>query len=251
MVELQTCNGLARLTLNHGKVNAMDLELLVELNETLDQLGHDRKIRGLILAGNPRVFSAGIDLKRLVAEPVDYLDRFLPQLSGLFVRALNFPRPLVVAVTGHAIAGGCVLACTGDYRVVSTQARIGIPEMRVGVPFPTAGLEIMRWATQPRFFRKMINTGATWTGEEAVSAGLADQACEPERLMETAHQAMAEIQTIPPAVFELTKRQTRFPVVRQIEAGDAEFDSEIQQRWRATETRQAVRQYVEQRLGQA
>ncbi len=248
MIETGVVDGVANLTLNSGKVNALDLELVTKLNQSLDQLRDDAQIAGIIVAGNSRVFSAGIDLKRLVAEPPDYLEAFLPELTRLFVQALVFPKPLVIAITGHAVAGGCVLASAGDYRVISDMARIGVPELRVGVPFPTAGLEIMRWAATPGSFRKMINSGATFTGPHAVSAGLADQACPAAEVIPEAARALSEMRQVPLPVFALTKRQMRWPVVQAIDEAGQRFDSEIQQLWRAPETRRSIETYVARRL---
>ncbi len=248
MIERFSDDRLATLTMSAGKVNAMDLELVTHLIESLEQLRDDTQIDGVILAGNPRVFSAGIDLKRLVSEGPDYLEAFLPKLTQLFVRALEFPKPLITAITGHAVAGGCVLACTGDYRILADRARIGVPELRVGVPFPAAGLEIMRGAATPGCFRKMINSGATFSGDEALSAGLADQVCPSETVLDDARRVMSDMRRVPPDVFTLTKRQMRMPVFMAIDHGSRQFDGDIQRLWRSPETRRSVEAYVAERL---
>ncbi len=248
MLKIEIQNATAVLRMDLGKVNAMSLEFVDEMNKSLAVFAADGKVRAVILAGNPQVFSAGIDLKRLVSESPDYLEVFLPRLSQLFEAALNFPKPLVTAITGHAVAGGCVVACTGDYRVISHNARIGIPELRVGVPFPTAGLEIMRWATVGECFRKMINTGETFVGQEAVDAGLADESCETGKVLERAHLAIEDMLQIPAEIFGLTKRQIRFPVNRAITQGREAFGSEIDRLWRDPATRQSITDYVKKRL---
>ena len=248
MIDVQIEQGVATLRMAHGKVNAMNLELLEQFNRQLDTLAADDDISTLIIAGNDRVFSAGVDLKRLVDEPPAYLDRFLPELTGMFRKVFRFPKPVIAAITGHAVAGGCVLACAADYRVISSRARIGVPELRVGVPFPSSGMEIMRWAANAPVFRKMINTGATFTGGDAVTAGLADECVEPGKVVEQAVQAKEPFSVVPPAVFRLTKRQMRQPVEDRIERGTELFGDEIENLWRASETLHAVREYVDQRL---
>lgn len=248
MLNIEIHNATAVLAMNHGKVNAMNLELVEEFNKSLNALASDSQVRALIIAGNWQVFSAGVDLKRIVNERPDYLDKFLPALSRLFENALNFPKPLVTAITGHAVAGGCVVACTGDYRVISLDARIGIPELRVGVPFPATGLEIMRWATVGNCFRKMINAGATFTGQEAVEAGLADESCPAKEVLDRAHLAIDEMLHVPDEVFGLTKRQIRFPVNQAIDEGRGAFEEEINRLWRDPKTRQSIADYVKKRL---
>lgn len=248
MLELDISDGVANLSMTHGKVNAMNLEFVTCLNKQLGELADNEEVRQVVLGGNPKVFSAGVDLKRLVDESVSYLDQFLPELVQLFLTAFEFPKPLIVAITGHAVAGGCVLGCAADYRIIASRARIGVPELRVGVPFPSAGMEIMRWAANPSAFRKMIGTGATFTGPEAVAVGLADDSVDSEHIHKAARDAIEPFSVVPPDVFRLTKRQMRQPIVDRIRRSEQLFGEEINRLWRADATRQAVTEYVVQRL---
>ena len=249
MIECQIENGIAVVKMIHGKVNAMNLEFLQEFHRQLNLIDEDSSIDHVVIAGNERVFSAGVDLKRLIAEGASYLDEFLLQLTGLFMRVFEFPKPVVAAITGHAVAGGCVLACAADYRVISNRAKIGVPELRVGVPFPVSGMEIMRWATTPQAFRKVINTGATFTGPAAVTTGFADESVESEQVIDVAIQSLKPFSIVPRDVFRLTKRQMRAPVIESIRQGREAFSDEINQLWRAEETVAAVKAYVAERLG--
>ena len=100
----------------------------------------------LVITGAGRVFSAGVDLNRVLEGGADYTDRLIPALSDVFDALFCFPGPTVAAINGAAIAGGCVLACACDRRLISPDAGIGAAELRVGVPFPVAALEVMRYA---------------------------------------------------------------------------------------------------------
>ena len=101
--------------------------------------------RAVIVTGTGSIFSAGVDLVRISAEGEGYVRRFLPALHRMFEAAFNLPKPLVAAVNGHAMAGGCVLACCADMRIAARgNGRIGITEMLVGVPFPALAFEVMR-----------------------------------------------------------------------------------------------------------
>lgn len=249
MFEIEIDSGIATINMKHGKVNAMSLEFLQLLNGHLRSLADADEVKQVVVAGNERVFSAGVDLKRLVAEQNEYLDLFLPELTGMFLEVFCFPKPLVAAVTGHAVAGGCVLACAADYRVISEQAKIGVPELRVGVPFPSSGMEIMRWAANAQAFRQIINTGATFTGAQAVQAGLADESALPDRVIEVARESTKPFSVVPPKVFQLTKRQMRQPIVDRITRSQELFGDDIDQLWRDQATRDAVAAYVAERLG--
>ena len=116
----------------------------------------------LVITGQGKMFSAGVDLPRLVEGGAAYVREFLPAMNHAFETLFAFPKPLVVAVNGHAIAGGCVMACCADYRIMAREpGRIGIPELLVGVPFPVVPLEIVRFATPPQHLQALIYRGLT------------------------------------------------------------------------------------------
>ena len=248
MFERSNESGITTLKMAHGKVNAMSLEFCQSMIQHLEEL-RKTSCQAVILTGNERVFSAGVDLVRLVEESPQYLDTFLPTLVKMFETVFYFPKPVVAAVSGHAVAGGCVLACACDYRVIANQASIGVPELRVGVPFPVSGMEIMRWATSPQAFRQIINAGATFTGGHAVEVGLADESTEPSLLLSAGMTAVERLLTVRPAIFHLTKQQMRGPVTQLIESGRKTYGDEINRLWRDPETRNAVAAYVRDRLG--
>ena len=136
MIELTQKGDVAILTMNHGKANALDLELCAALVARFEQL-RASSARAVVVTGQGRIFSAGVDLLRLSAGGAAYVRQFLPALHKLYDTVFFFPKPVVAAVNGHAIAGGCVLACCADRRLMARDGgRIGVTELLVGVPFP-------------------------------------------------------------------------------------------------------------------
>ena len=128
----------ALLRMAHGKANALDVEFCEAHRRALDELARRADARRVVLTGQGRMFSAGVDLVRLLKAAPTTCARFLPALHRLFDAVFFFPKPVVAAVNGHAIAGGCVLECCADYRMMAQGGgRIGIPELLVGVPFPS------------------------------------------------------------------------------------------------------------------
>ena len=110
-----------------------------------------------MLTGTAGIFSAGVDLFKLVKGGPDYVAHFLPSLDYMLEALFMFPAPVVAAVNGHAIAGGCILACACNRRLMTTgAARIGVPELKVGVPFPPLVVEIMRAAVAPPYFNELM-----------------------------------------------------------------------------------------------
>ena len=139
MIERSQHEGILTLRLVHGKVSAIDVELLDALLRELDGVADD--VRALILTGTGSIFSAGVDLFRLTQGGADYVRRFLPLLSRFLRTLFTFPRPVVAAVNGHAIAGGCVMVLACDARLMAKGAgTIGLPELLVGVTSPAAVL---------------------------------------------------------------------------------------------------------------
>lgn len=236
------------LELAHGKANALDLELLEALTEELARL-EAAGARSLVLTGTGTIFSAGVDLIRLVDEGSAYVDRFLPALEKALARLFLFPRPVVAAVNGHAVAGGCILALASDYRLAATgKGKIGIPEQRVGVPFPSWALEIVRFAVPPSQAQAMMHLGRTFPVDEALTRGLLDEVAEPGDLLERAVAVATDLATIPPETFRLTKQMLRHPVLEHIER-DQDLNEEVRQVWRSEETRGVIREYLAKTLG--
>lgn len=244
MIDVSERDGIAVLTLTHGKANALDVEFCQAISDQFDDLrGHPA--RAIVLTGTGRIFSAGVDLLRISAEGTAYVQRFLPALHRLYDTVFNYPKPVIAAVNGHAIAGGCVLAGCADRRIAARDAgRIGVTEMLVGVPFPAMAFEVMRFATSPQYFPDVILSGATYLSDEARIRGLVDEAVEPAELMERALAVAHTLAALPPATFALTKQQIRQPVTDRMAQHGANVDNSVNQIWYAADTLTHIRDYV-------
>ncbi len=233
------------LRLSHGKVNAFDSELLGHLLERLDELERSA-VRSLVITGNGSVFSAGVDLWRVLDGGADYLTQFVPLLARALERLFVFPRPVVAALNGHAIAGGCVLACACDYRIMAAGAgRIGVPELRVGVPFPAVALEILRSIAPSSLLRRLVFLGAMYEAGEAAERGLVDEAAPPESLLDRACEAAEGLAVIPADTFRVTKEQLRRPVLQRVAETAAAVDAEVTRIWASDEVMAAIRSHME------
>lgn len=244
MIEVTRRGGVAILRMAHGKANALDTELCQAITGHMQTLAASSP-GAVVLTGTGTVFSAGVDLLRLLDEGVEYLRGFLPALTTMFETVFFHPQPVVAAVNGHAIAGGCVLACAADHGVMVREGgRIGVPELLVGVAFPTIALEIMRAATHPGRFERLIHGGATVSPEEAAASGLVDEIGEPPDLLDRAVAAAETLLALPPDVFALTKQQIRQPVLERVERARVAVEPAVRAIWTSTETREAIRRYV-------
>jgi enoyl-CoA hydratase len=251
MIEMTQQGEITLLHMAHGKANALDVEFCEALTTRLTGL-RSAPTRAVVLIGTGQIFSAGVDLLRLLDEDATYLQAFLPALITMFETVFFHPQPVVAAVNGHAIAGGCVLACAADHRVMSRYpGRIGVPELLVGVPFPTLALEILRSVVAPPQLHTLVYGGATYTPQEASHLGLVDALVEPQDLQAQAVTAAERLLTIPAPVFALTKQQLRQPVVERLQAARAGADQTVQHLWTMPETRAAIRHYVSRTFKQS
>ena len=231
----------------HGKVNALDLELCEALTAQLEDCARS-EAGAIVLTGDGRTFSAGVDLLRVLNGGAEYVRAFLPAVNHMFETLFSCPKPVVAAVNGHAIAGGCVMACAADYRMMAREpGGIGIPELLVGVPFPVVPLEIMRFAAPRQYLQALAYRGLTLTAEEALRHGLVDAVVDAERLLDEAVAVAESLAAIPSAAFSLTKTQMRAPTRRRMRAGDT-LDAEVQDAWASPETLNAIRDYVARTL---
>jgi enoyl-CoA hydratase len=243
MIARSQHDGILTLRLAHGKASALDIELLDGLRHELDGVADD--VRALILTGTGSIFSAGVDLFRLTHGGADYVRGFLPLLSRVVRELFAFPKPVVAAANGHAIAGGCVLVLAADARLMAAGAgRIGLPELLVGVPFPAAPLEIVRFAVPRDKVQSLVYTGRTLLPEEALTAGLVDEVVPAENLLARAQEVARQLALIPPQVYRLTKQSLRAEALERIERASEPQERAVLEVWSAAETHTHVREYL-------
>jgi enoyl-CoA hydratase len=135
MIEVTHQRDVAILTMVHGKANALSTAFCDALVAGVRDAS---AARAIVITGKGHIFSAGVDLPLLLDGGPTYVREFLPALHRLYETVFFHPKPIVAAINGHAVAGGCVLACATDRRVMATGGgRIGVTELLVGVPFPS------------------------------------------------------------------------------------------------------------------
>lgn len=248
MIELIHRDDIAVLRMADGKVNAMSTEFCETLIERFEDIRRS-PMRAAVMTGTGKIFSAGVDLMRLLAGGRAYIRQFLPALNAMLSAVFSHPKPVVAAVNGHAIAGGCVLACAADRRLmVQEGARIGVTELIVGVPFPAIAMEIMRRAIAPHVFEDTILSGATFEPKDALARGLVDETVDAGELLDHAIAAARTLAALPPPVFALTKRQTRQPALERLERVGRNIDAAVEEIWTAPETLEGIRDYVSRTL---
>jgi len=200
------------------------------------------EVRAVVLTGAGRAFSAGVDLDRVADGGPGYVTEFLPALVRAFRAVFDLGKPVVAAINGHAIAGGCVLAAACDHRIMATGAgTIGVPELYVGVPFPGAAFEIMRYALGPVDARRAILGGVNHPPAQALAHGYVDELAAPEDLLDRARTVAGRLAAaIPADTFRYTKRQLHAEANRRMAD-----DEPVLELWQAAAADGLVRAFME------
>jgi enoyl-CoA hydratase/carnithine racemase len=233
-------DGIAVVTLRRPPVNAMDAGLLEELAALFEGLAADRVVRAAVITGEGRAFSAGLNLKTVPNLGHRCQRRLVDALNASFGTLYAWPKPLVAAVNGHAIAGGLILALCADWRIVAdVPMEACLAEVRVGVTYPVAALDVARSELSPAAARRLILLGETLDAAGAETLQVFDQRVPAELLLEQAIARARHYATLPPQAFATIKRELRAPQLARIDAARAGHAEPRLAAWLGEEMREA------------
>lgn len=216
---LQSIDGaVATLTLNRPKaLNALSAELMVELASAIEALDEDERVRCLVLTGGPRVFAAGADIKAMAdAQPMDIVRR--RTVAG-WERIRRCRKPIIAAVSGYALGGGCELVMLCDIIIASETAQFGQPEINIGVIPGAGGTQRLARAIGPYRAMELILTGKTIGAREAHEAGLVNRVCPVEGFLEEAQRLAAEIASRAPIAVQFAREAVRYGIENTLREG--------------------------------
>ncbi|MCL6703055.1 crotonase/enoyl-CoA hydratase family protein [Pseudomonas sp. T1.Ur] len=200
-------DGIATLTLNNGKVNAISPDVIVAFNAALDQAVADRAV--VIITGQPGILSGGYDLKVMTAGPKEAVS-LVASGSTLARRLLSHPFPVVVACPGHAVAKGAFLLLSADYRIgVEGPFTIGLNEVQIGMTMHHAGIELARDRLRKSAFHRSVINGEMFNPQGAVDAGFLDKVVSPDELQAAALEAALQLKKINMTAHKNTKLKVR------------------------------------------
>src|SRR5690242_10789011 len=219
-MQIETSGGVAVLPMRAGKANAIGSAFLERLSAQLDAV-EASGAAALVLTGEGRAFSAGLDLPEISALDRGALERFIRRFSELMLQVFTLPVPVVAAINGHAIAGGCVLAMQADVRLAAAgDYRIGLNEVAIGLGLPAVVLETLRCQVSPGSLGPVALEGRLLSPEEAQAFGLVEAVVPPAVLLEQARGRAAGLAALPAPAFRDVKQALRAPVaaaVRRVE----------------------------------
>jgi enoyl-CoA hydratase len=201
-------NGVAVLTADRPPVNAMDLALLDEIVAAIQRFAGDLP-RALVLAGRPGVFSAGVDLKLAPTYGPEDRHRMVAAINAMALEVYELPCPVVGAITGHAVAGGLVLALCTDLRIASSAGRYGLTEVQVGIGYPQAAIGVVTAELAPHAARRLALGSELLSASDCLHLGVFDELAEPNDVLPRALELAASLAAFPPEVYARTKRELR------------------------------------------
>jgi enoyl-CoA hydratase len=221
-VSYDVADGVATLTMDDGKANAISLAMLAALNDALDRAEAEGAV--VVLAGRPGRFCAGFDLTTLAAGGAD-AKALTHGGFALAARLLTFPSPVVAACTGHAVALGAVLLAASDYRIgAAGPYKLVMNETAIGITMPALTFTLLGQRLHPSALQRATVLAEVFTPDNAVSDGWLDRVVEPEEVLSAAQEHARSLTALNRAAHhanKITARQSTLDGVAAYLASDA------------------------------
>ncbi|RYF23400.1 MAG: enoyl-CoA hydratase/isomerase family protein [Flavobacteriales bacterium] len=237
---------LAIITLNRGKSNSLNREMVTELQDMLHNIENDENIGGIIITGKEHFFSAGLDLIELYHYNEEEAKSFWNLFLNFSAQITAFKKPLVAAVNGHSPAGGCVLALACDARVMSEgKYIIGLNEVPVGIIVPNSIFSLYSfWLGQATAYRNLL-AGKLFSPEEALTVGLVDEVVKPESILTAAERKVRKYMAFEANTWQQSKLNLRKQLIATTSA-DQSIDLEIMlKQWWSPATRAILKSLID------
>jgi len=243
-MKLESHGDVAVLRMNAGKANAVNLEFLDGLERIVAEF-LESDARAAVLTGYDRFFSAGLDLVHLIELDRGGMSKLMQRFHDTLFRLFRCPRPVVAAINGHAIAGGCVVALQTDYRILAGDGSLmGLNETQLGVGLPSIVVESLRWQVPHSSWMEVALRGRIFDAKGALAIGLVHEVCDPDLVEPRAMEKARELAGIPGAAYAQVKTSLRRPAIEELaHAGANEADAWLDT-WFAPQTRELLARAV-------
>ena len=236
-VQLQKREGIATLTLARGKVNAINGPVVDQMRERLNSLEHDPEAKSIVLTGAGKFFSFGFDVPEFLSFDKAQFTQFLTGFTDLYAYLFTYPKPVVAALNGHTIAGGCMLALACDYRAMVTgKARISLNELGFGASVFAGITEMLRFTVGSANATKVLYSGSMYSAEEAKTIGLIDEVTTEQDLMTAAVMTASALGSKHPPAFAGIKSLLRKTIAEDMMRREKESIREFVDIWYSEHT---------------
>ena len=232
--------GVRVLRLARPPASALNTAFLLDIEQRLKELAFMPDLRALILTGTGKVLSAGLDLKEAVDFDLEAQTAICDALNRAYGALYGFPKPVIAAINGHAIAGGFFFVLGADYRIAADASTFGLTEVRVGVSFPISALEIAKAELSATLSRRLLLSGRNIKADEALDHKVLDEVVTRDEVMTRAIQVARDYATIPPIAYGDVKAQLRADALERIRRAVEEGEDPTLKGWFTAESREAA-----------
>jgi enoyl-CoA hydratase/carnithine racemase len=246
LISIEYRNKVAVLKLNRGVTNAINLRLVDELAENLERVRDNTDMSSLVLAGsNDKFFSIGLDIPQLFELTEEDFRFFYHSFNQVCIDLFTLPKPTIAAITGHATAGGCILALCCDYRFIAEGRKLmGLNEVKLGVPVPYPADCILRQIVGTRSACEIMDTGEFFQPEALLRMNMVDQMMPLEEVFPKSIEKVELLGALPTKAFEMTKRNIVETVEAQILENLAEKEQLFIECWYSEEARKRLKEAI-------
>jgi enoyl-CoA hydratase/carnithine racemase len=242
--EVEVQDGIAVLRLNHGVTNPINLELVNELSSQLEKLKADDSVNALVItSSNDKFFSIGFNLPELIALDLDEVNKFFSAFNQLSLDIYSYPKPTVAAITGHAIAGGCILAICFDHRFISEGKKLmGLNEVKLGLPVPYPADRIVTQLVGDQLALEIMGTGEFYPPHGSLIMGLVDQVLPLENVLPEALERAKLLGDMPKQAFQFIKHNRVEKIVNEIQVRLDEKQQQFVDCWTDSSTQELLKE---------
>lgn len=241
-ISISKDNGIAIVTLNRGKVNALNEPLIEQLDSSFINLKNDKTVNAIIISGQGKFFSFGFDIPEFLGYSKESFTRYLIKFTNLYTSMFLYPKPIVAALNGHTIAGGCMLSLACDYRImVSEKAKISLNEISFGALVFAGSIELLKYCVNQRNAESILFSGKMYSANEAFQIGLVDQISSYEKLIDDSKKIARELANKEKAAFRAIKSLLRKPVSEEMKKREMDSIREFVDIWYSKETKKNLK----------
>jgi len=228
-IQLSTQTGIAEVTFSRGKVNALNELAVQELRSCFEELAKQSDVKAIILTGQgTKFFSFGFDVPEFLSYSTEAFAAYLEKFTAFYTYLFAYPKPVIAALNGHTIAGGCMLALACDHRVmVSGKAKISLNEIGFGSSLLAGSVRMLKFVVGERNAQAIAYTGAMYSAEEALEQGLVDEVSSNDKLMEQARQAAVRFSAKDAIAFRSIKQLLRSSATKEMKEHEQIFIREF------------------------
>lgn len=247
MIATSRHNGAEIIELSRGITNAINLDLVNELTDVIARIKDDPEIRGVVLTSdNDKFFSIGLDIPDLYGLSAEDFEIFYRRFNQACLELYTLPKPTVAAITGHAIAGGCILALCCDQRfIVYGRKLVGLNEIKLGVPVPYLADRILHELVGVRTASEIMEIGEFYNAQKACEMGIVDRVLPQETVLDESVKRACALGESSPKAFAMIKRNRVEPIEKQVLACVDEQTAAFLDCWYSDQARARLKEAIE------